>query len=94
MGLLVQEKKQKIDFQEGLCGSHFGILIRTIIASFDLQVNLMLSTKFQVHWPFSSEEETKNHCVGSNLGFPIFASFDLQVTLTLPTKFQVNWPFG
>ena len=29
-------------------------------ALFGLQVTLMLSTKFQVNWPFSSGEEAKN----------------------------------
>ena len=27
------------------------------LADFDLQVTLMLSTKFRVNWPFDSEEE-------------------------------------
>ena len=56
---------------------------------FDLQVTLMLHTKLQVSWPFSSGEH------GGHLAFPfgmILAIFDLQVMLT--TEFQVNWPFG
>ena len=72
-----------------------------ILATFDLQVNLMLPAKFGVNWPFSSGEEAKidfqdgGH--GGHLGFPIgtiLAIFDLQVTLMLPSKFGVNWPFG
>ena len=63
IGLLVQEKKQKTDFQDGGHGSHLGFLIGTILATFDLQVTLMLPTKFQVNWPFSSgwEATSKFH---------------------------------
>ena len=35
-GLSVQEKKRKIDFQDGHNGGHLGILIGTILAIFDL----------------------------------------------------------
>ena len=48
IGLSVQEKKLNIDFQDGGHGGHLGFLIRTILATFDLQVNLMLPTKFRV----------------------------------------------
>ena len=58
----------------------------------------MLPTKFQVNWPFGSEE-AKNRFSrqqdGGHLGFlieTILAIFDLQVTLMLFTKFQVYWP--
>ena len=47
-GLSVQEKKQKIDFQDG---GHLGFQIGMILAIFDLQVSLMLPTKYQVNWP-------------------------------------------
>ena len=90
-GLSAQEKKRKIDFQDG---RHLVFLIVTILAIFDLQVTLMLPTKFPVNWSFVSEEEAKNTFSrwppGSHLGFPIsmfLAIFDLQVTPTLPTKF-------
>ena len=53
IGLSVQEKKRKIDFQDG---GHLGFPISTILASFDLQVTLMLPSKFGVKWPFGSEE--------------------------------------
>ena len=53
-GLSVQEKKPKIDFQNGHHGSHLGFLIRTILAIFDLQVKPILPTKFRVNWPFGS----------------------------------------
>ena len=57
---LVQEKKRKIDFQDGCHGSHLGFPIGTILAIFDLQVTLMLPTKFRVNWPFGLGEEAKN----------------------------------
>ena len=58
--LSVQEKKQKIDFQDGCHGSHLGFPIGTILAIFDLQVILMVPSKFGVNWPFGSGEEAKN----------------------------------
>ena len=50
-GLSVQEKKQKIDFQDGCHGGHLGFPIGTILVIFDLQVTLMLPTKYRVNWP-------------------------------------------
>ena len=35
-------------FQDGGHGGHLGFLIRTILATFDLQVTLMLPNKFRV----------------------------------------------
>ena len=60
IGLLVQEKKRKIDFQDGGHGGHLGFPIGTILAIFNLQVILMFPSKFGVNWPFSSGEEAKN----------------------------------
>ena len=60
IGFWVWEKKQKIIFQDGHHDSHPGFLIGTILATFDLQVTLMLPTKFRVNWPFGSGEEAKN----------------------------------
>ena len=51
VGLSVQEKRFNTDFQDG---SHLGFPIRIILASFDLQVTLILPMKFQVYWPFGS----------------------------------------
>ena len=48
IGLSVQEKKQKIDFQAGGHGIHLEFLIQTILAIFDLQVTLMFPSTFQV----------------------------------------------
>ena len=42
MSLSIQERKFKVDFQDGSCGGH---KLSTI---FDLQVTLMILTKFQV----------------------------------------------
>ena len=55
----VQEKKQKIDFQDGRHGGNLGFPISTILATFDLQVTLMLPSKFGVKWLFGSGEEAK-----------------------------------
>ena len=57
IGLSVQEKKRKIDFQYG---GHLGFQIGTILAIFDLHVTPMLPRKFGVNWPFGSGEEAKN----------------------------------
>ena len=71
-----------------------------ILAIFDLRVTAMLPIKFQVNWPFVSEEEANNFSRwlhGSHLGYPIgtiLAIFDLEVTQMSPTKFGVSWPFG
>ena len=48
VGRSVQEKKRKIDFQDGSHGGHLGFPIGTIFAIFNLQVTPMLLTKF---WP-------------------------------------------
>ena len=49
VGLFVQ--KFNIDFQDV---GHLGFPIGTILATFDLQVTLILPMKFQVIWPFGS----------------------------------------
>ena len=56
----MQEKKLNIDFQDGGHGGHLGFLIRTILAIFDLQVTLMLPTKFRVKLLLGLGEEAKN----------------------------------
>ena len=66
IGLLVEEKKRKIDFQDGHHGGHFGFPIRTILAIFDLQVTPLLPTRFRVIWPFGSGEEEKNRFLRSS----------------------------
>ena len=52
IGPSVQEKKQKIDFQAGRHGGHFGFPIGTMLAFFFLHVTPMRPTKFLVNWPF------------------------------------------
>ena len=54
------KKKFKTDFQAGDFDSHIDFPVNTSLAIFDLQVTLMLSTKFRVNWPFSSGEEAQN----------------------------------
>ena len=98
IGLSVQEKKQKIDFQDGRHGGHLGFPIGTILATFDLQVTLMLPSKFVESIGLSVQEKKRkiDFQDGGHLGFPIgtiLAIFDLKVTLMLPSKFGVNWPF-
>ena len=94
----VQEKNLNIGFQDGHHDRHLGFPIRMILAIFDLQVTPMFPTKFQVNWPFDSEE-VKNRFsrwwpswISNQNDFHFF--FDQQVNLMLPIKFQVNWPFG
>ena len=60
VGLLVQEKKRKINFHDDRHGGHLGFPTGKNLAIFDLQVTPMLPTKFRVNWPFGSEEEAKN----------------------------------
>ena len=57
IGLSVQVKKRRIDFQDG---GYLGFPIDMILAIFDLQVTPLLPSKFGVNWPFGSEEEAKN----------------------------------
>ena len=99
IGLSVQEKKRKIDFQDGGHGGHLGFPIGTILAIFDLQVTLMLPSKILDSTGLSVQEKKRkiDFHDGGHLGFPIgtiLAIFDLQVTLIVPSKFGVNWPFG
>ena len=57
IGLLFQEKKRKIEFQDD---GHLRFPIQTFLSYFYLQVILMLPNKFHVKWPFVSVEEVKN----------------------------------
>ena len=56
----VKEKNFKIDFQDSSCGFSPEYPIVTILAIFDLQVTLMLPTKFPVNWSFGSGEKVQN----------------------------------
>ena len=89
--LSVQDKKLKIDFQDG---GHLGFLIGTIIAisvknhpAASLQISNQLAFRFRKPKIFFQ--------YSGHLGFPIgtiLASFDFQVTPMLPTQFKVRWP--
>ena len=59
IGLLVQEKKRKIDFQDGSHDGHLGFPIGMISANFDLQVTPLLPTKYRLNWPLVQEKRRK-----------------------------------
>ena len=96
IGLSVQEKKSKTDFQDGGHGSHLGFPIWTILATFDLQVATILTTKVRVIWAFGSGEEVQNRFLRWWPWPPSWISdqndfnysFYLQITPLLPTNFQ------
>ena len=96
IGLSIQDKKREIGFQDG---GHLGYPIKSILATFNLQVTSMNPSKFRVGWSFGSGEEAKNKCNFQNAAMAAILDFrseqflalcDLQVTPMLPTKFQVN----
>ena len=60
IGLSVQEKKRKIDFQEGRHGGYLGYPSGTIFTILDLQATPMPPTKLQVNLLFGSGGEAKN----------------------------------
>ena len=68
IGPLVQEKKRKVDFQDGRHGHHLGFQIGMILDIVDLQVTPMLPIKFQVNWPFGSGEEANKRFSSSASG--------------------------
>ena len=101
IGLSVQEKKRKIDFQNSGNGGHLWFLIGTIFVFFYTQVTLMLPIKFKISWPFSSGEEAKNRFSRWQPWRPcwfrigkISAIFELQVTLMLSLTFHVHIGFS
>ena len=53
-------RSEKKDFQNGHHCGHLGFPISRILAIFDLQVTLILPTKFGVNWPFGAGNEVKN----------------------------------
>ena len=52
VGLSIQEKKFKTDFQDGDSGDQIVFQNETNLALFDLQLFLILPTKFKVSWDF------------------------------------------
>ena len=69
----VQFGPAKMDFQDGRHDLGFPIGMTLDIC--DLQVSLMLPTKFQVSWPFGSEEEAKNRVLRWRPWRPSFISY-------------------
>ena len=89
--LLVQEKKQYIDFQDGHHGGNLGFPIGKILAFFYLQITPKLPSQVGVNWPFGSGKEVKKRpswiSNKNNFTFYFFVFFYLQVTPMLLTKF-------
>ena len=99
IGLSVQEKKRKKDFQDGHHGSYLGFLIGRILAIFDLQVTLLLPAKFQVNWPNSSGEKVKkidfqNGSHDCYLGFLIGMITAFLCTSRLDVSYQISSQTG
>ena len=93
-----QEKKQKIDFQDG---SHLRFLIRMILAIFIYKSSQCFLPSFESIGLSVQKKAQKidfqDGYHGDHLGFQvgtILAIFDLYVTPMLPTKFGVNRLLG
>ena len=96
-----RRRSEKKDFQDGHHGGHLGFPISRNLATFNLQVSLMLPTKFGVNWPLGSGDAAKNRFSRwrpwQRFWFPIgmiLPTFDLHVTPMLPIKFRVKWLLG
>ena len=93
IGISVQDKKRKIDFQDGDHGGHLGFSIGSILTIFYLLLTAMLPTKFQVIGISVQEKKRKidfSRC--RHLGISdrnAFSYFDVQVTPKLPTSFKI-----
>ena len=95
VGFWVKEKKWKIGFQDGCHGGHLGFPTSMILAIFDLDVTLMLPTKFGVNWPFDWGEEVKTRFSRWRPSWiSDWNAFSYFWSLILPTKYRVNWPRG
>ena len=55
-----RRRSEKQDFQDGHYGGYLRFPISMILAIFDLQVTLIIPTKFGVSWPFGSGNKVKN----------------------------------
>ena len=98
IGLSVQKKKGKIDFQEG---RHLGFPIGTILAIFISTSHPNPSYQFsnQLALWFRKISEKKSFKMAAMMAILDFRSkqfklLDLQVTQMLPTKFRIKWPFS
>ena len=90
------EEEAKHRFSRWPPWGKLGYPIGTILTVSNLQVLLMLHTKFQVDSVQGEKRkiDLQDGRHGGHLGFQIgmiLAILDLQVTLKLPTMFQGNW---
>ena len=95
IGISVQEEKRKIDFQDCGHGGHFGFLIGTIFAIFDLQVTWCFLPSFKLTGLLVQKKKRKidfTDCGhGSHLGFligTILAIFYLKSPWCFPSGFK------
>ena len=91
IGLSVQKKKGKIDFQDGCHGGHLGFPIGMILAIFDLFFFFFFFFLFGFYGLFKNISLISSRSFIEGGRKPIF---DLQVTPMFPSKFGVSWPFG
>ena len=100
IGLLVQEKKFKIEFQEGNSGSHLEFPVRIFLAIFNLQAIQILPIKFGVNSPYNSGIEAQNRFsrwrlwlswISNHNNFSYFWSTSHR---TVRTKYPVSWPYA
>ena len=96
MGISVQEKKFKTDFQDSGCSSNLLFLIGTISAIFALQITPMLPTKFPASWPSVSGVEVQSRSarwqtswISDLIALAVFFFFFLS-TSRLDTSYQVS----
>ena len=92
MGLSFQEKKFKIDFQNGNYGGHLGFPIRMILAMRPWRPS-RISAQNNFNNVLSTSHTDASYQVLNQLAFwfaKILALFDLHVSPMLPTKFQVR----
>ena len=92
IGLLVQEKKRKLDFQDGHHRTSW-ISNQKDFSFFDLQVTLMLPSKFQVNWPFGSGEEVNKRPMGHNSLTCIFTNAMQQSSSIATATGTQIWPY-
>ena len=94
IGLSVQEKKPKIDFQDGCHGGHLGFSLGTILAILSYKSPRCFLARLESIGLLVQEKKRKLNFQdgghGGHLGFSIgtiLAIFDLEVTSMLPSKF-------
>ena len=95
----VQEKKEKIDFQNCGQGGYFWISDRNDCIFHWFAVALILLTK-SVDLSVQEKKLKIDFQDGGHYGYfgfsikTIISIFVLQIAPKIPTKFQVHWPFG